>query len=322
MESGNTPTAPGGQTGSTPQLQRLNIMTPGHRALSAEAPPSRRSIRTPGSQGRNRATPQHRQATAGGLSASGRKVNAATTPHGRAAIRAIDSRRAAIFTPHRDRRRSLRTQRETPRNDLRGLSRLLARDTKPIPSSSSPRTTVKSESGGPRVSFRDDDFDDDDDLPRAPRLSIPIDVDDDDSPLQPHRSAGLEDENFTMQSIEMPRRALSEQTGSRFSFGSAGISDVFAANALRSDDVGIDSAFFPPRHAIDEDGLLLAQEDVTYERYCSSVSSGSNYHLKQQTNEGVYLLGLMRRKKTPAAIPAAKATLALPYPRMATRARS
>lgn len=257
METGNTPTGLPG----TPRMPRLSVMTPGRRAMSAEAPPSRRSIRTPGS---NRGGNPQQQQRQGGLSASGRKVNAATTPHGRAAIRALDSRRAAIFTPHRDRRRSgARAQRETPRDDLRGLSRLLARATKPIPSSSSPGTTVKSEGPASGALFEDDD----DDLPRAPRLSLPIDVDDDDDDLHPHRSAGLEDENFTMQSIEMPRRALSEQPGSRFSMASVRVSDFYAANALRSDDVGIDSAFFPPRHAIDEDGLALAQEDVTYERY-------------------------------------------------------
>lgn len=246
---------------STPQMSHFSIVTPGRRAISAE-PPSRLSIRTPGSQGRNTANLQ-RQA---GLSASGRKVNAATTPHGRAAIRALDSRRAAIFTPHRDRRRSLRAQRETPRDDLRGLSRLLAKESRPVASSSSPRTAVKSESAASVVLWEDED---DDERPlRAPRLSLPIDVDDDDdSYLRPHRSAGLEDDNFTMQSIEMPRRALSEQAPNRLSLASVRVSDFHAENAFRSDDVGIDSAFFPPRHAIDEDGIMFdAQEDVTYER--------------------------------------------------------
>ena len=262
----NTPGS--GATASHPQIARLIITTPGRRAISAE-PASRRSIRTPGSQGRN-ATTSHRQ---GGLSASGRKPNAAT-PHGRAAIRALDSRRAAIFTPHRDRRRSLREQRETPRNDLRGLSRLLAKSTKPIPASSSPHTTVKSESGASLTGLVDDGYDDDDDDDRplkAPRLSIPIDADDDDSDLRPHRSAGLEDENFTMQSIELPRRAISEQP-SRASLASVRMSDFYGANALRSDEVGIDSAFFPPRHAIDEDGIALdGREDTSYERYLNAL---------------------------------------------------
>jgi hypothetical protein len=66
-----------------------------------------------------------------------------------------------------------------------------------------------------------------------PRLSLPLGQDDeeDDSLLLPPRSAGLEDQNFTVQSIELPRRALSEQPPrrlSRGSFGSIRLSDQFA----------------------------------------------------------------------------------------------
>lgn len=127
------------------------------------------------------------------------------------------------------------------------------------------------------MGFRDyDDDDDEDELPKRPRLSLPIgdeEEGEDDDELRPHRSAGLEDENFTMQSIEMPRRAYSEQPGGRFSFGSVRMSDYFEAGEeglLRSDDVGIDSGFFPPVAPIeeaDEDGML------SFERYVKKTTS-------------------------------------------------
>jgi len=77
-----------------------------------------------------------------------------------------------------------------------------------------------------------DDLDDESDLER-PRLSLPMgeDEDEDDSFLVPPRSAGLEDENFTIKSVELPRRAASELPPSRLSRGSLGsvrMSDVFA----------------------------------------------------------------------------------------------
>jgi len=207
---------------------------------------------------------------------------AAATPHARAAFKTIDSRRAAIFTPHRARRHSLREARETPRDFLLPLGRVLARNTVPIPSSSSsPDPSSAGKGGGKRRKSRrssarggddtllegdgssgDDDDDDDDvsdDLPiKRPRFSLPIDEDeeDDDDP-QPHRSAGLEDENFTVQSIELPRRAAVELPG-RFSMGSVRMSDYFGNNAdddedqLRSEEVGIDSGFFPPVNPLEE----------------------------------------------------------------------
>ncbi|KAK3330933.1 centromere kinetochore component CENP-T-domain-containing protein [Apodospora peruviana] len=216
------------------------------------------AVRTPGSQGRGLQRPQ-------GLSASGRKAppGPTATPHARAAFRTIDSRRAAIFTPHRTRRRSgQRDARETPRNFLLPLGRVLARNTQPITTSSSspgslqnPSSGIRQPGGNTILEEEDEDDYDDEELPKRPRLSLPIDVeDDDDSPLQPHRSAGLEDENFTVQSIELPRRAISEQPGRRLSLGSVRMSDYyFNANELRSEDVGIDSGFFPPMGAFDED---------------------------------------------------------------------
>ncbi|CZR58404.1 uncharacterized protein PAC_08296 [Phialocephala subalpina] len=188
--------------------------TPLRRASSAGPSSTRRSARrTPGTG--------HR------ANGSGKKV--AVTPHGRAAKRELDLRRAG-FTPGRDRRRSGRQQRETPRDILRALSRHLAPKTLP---------TVPTPEGRPasaaKSRFRvtdDDDLDDEPELKR-PRFSLPLedDEDEDDSLLLPPRSAGLEDENFTVQSVELGRRAISEQPYgrlSRGSFGSIRMSDVFA----------------------------------------------------------------------------------------------
>ncbi|KAK3366981.1 centromere kinetochore component CENP-T-domain-containing protein [Lasiosphaeria ovina] len=250
-------------------------VTPKPRAASADPAPStsRRSIKTPGSsQARGVQRPQ-------GLSASGRKPPPlVATPHARAALRAIDSRRAAIFTPHRARRQSLREARETPRDFLLPLGRVLARNTNTINSSSSPRDQKTPGSGGGDADgdtiMEEDEYDDeDDDLPKRPRLSLPIDADDDDSDLQPHRSAGLEDDNLTARSIELPRRAFSEQPGSRYSLASMRMSDYFNGNDVPpSEEVGIDSGFFPPRNAIDQDTLDLGAGDISaYERLDSDV---------------------------------------------------
>ncbi|KAI0011404.1 centromere kinetochore component CENP-T-domain-containing protein [Xylariaceae sp. FL0662B] len=228
--------------------------TPNRRALSAE-PSSNR------------------------LSASGRRTTAtAATPHARAAIRALDQRRAALFTPGRARRRSLREQRETPRDLLRNLSRVLA------PASTAAAYTSSSsspgEGGGNNTTLatlpeeggdNDDDDDDDDDFPiERPRFSLPLGLeedDDDDSELKPPRSSGLEEENYTVQSIELPRRAWSESRLDRGSFGSVRVSD-YAGPDLRSDDVGIDSGFFPPP-ALDVDndsGGVVLDEQAMIER--------------------------------------------------------
>ncbi|KAK3693796.1 centromere kinetochore component CENP-T-domain-containing protein [Podospora appendiculata] len=263
------------------------VATPARRAVSAEPPSSadRRSVKTPVNQGR---TPFQRQQQ--GLSASARKPAPPTaTPHARAAFRTIDSRRAAIHTPHRAKRRqSVRDARETPRNFLLSLGRALAKDTQPIASSSSSPgshkaassvadakdSTISEEADEDIIGGGDyDDDDDDEDLPRRPRLSLPIDVEeDDDDDIHPHRSMVLDDENFTVQSIEMPRRAISEQPGGRFSLGSTRMSDYFNNEIIRSDDVGIDSGFFPPINALDEANFETGAEDMTvYDRLDSDV---------------------------------------------------
>lgn len=255
----------------------------------ASAPPSsvaRFSIRTPGNQVLDFRSSRHL------LSASGRKgagagsaVPTQFTPHGRAAIRTLDSRRAAINeinTPGRNRRRSVRDQRETPRDALRALSRALAPKSKTITtsSSSSPddpnsnstrkrggRSQSRSRRGGP-VTIPEDP-DDSDEFPiDRPRLSLPIDdVSDDD--LRPPRTSGLEDleDNFTMQSIELPRRQTLDNQ-SRYSMR---MSDYGPMNDLPSDDdVGVDSAFFPRANwdgDEDDSGMAgLGDDDATLER--------------------------------------------------------
>ncbi|KAI0838195.1 hypothetical protein F5Y06DRAFT_52134 [Hypoxylon sp. FL0890] len=226
---------------------------------------------------RNHTTPNRRAISAEPssnlrLSASARRNP--NTPHARAAIRAIDQRRAALFTPGRvGRRRSLgrERERETPRDLLRNLSRVLA------PTS----TAVSSSSSSPGPNANNDstlqtlmEEDDDDDFPiERPRFSLPLDRDDDDdSELKPPRSSILEDENYTVQSIELPRRAWSEAPLGRLdrgSFGSVRMSD-FAGPEIGEDDgqdndLGIDSGFFPPP-ALDDTGEVNMDENAIFER--------------------------------------------------------
>jgi histone H3/H4 len=255
----------------------------------ASAPPSsalRFSIRTPGNQVLDFQSSRHL------LSASGRKgagagsaVPTQFTPHGRAAIRTLDSRRAAIneiSTPGRNRRRSVRDQRETPRDVLRALSRTLAPKSKVITtsSSSSPddpnnsgtrkrrgRSQSRGRRGGPFAIPEDPDDSDEFPIDR-PRLSLPIDdVSDDD--LRPPRTSGLEDleDNFTMQSIELPRRQTLDNQ-SRYSMR---MSDYGPMNDMPSDDdVGVDSAFFPRANWDgdgDDSGMAgLGDDDAIFER--------------------------------------------------------
>ncbi|KAF3002340.1 hypothetical protein E8E14_006699 [Neopestalotiopsis sp. 37M] len=213
--------------------------TPGGRTATITTTPNRRAISADPISGGRR-------------SASARRP-AAATPHARAAIRTIDQRRRTIFTPGRARRRSLRDQRETPRDILRNLSRLLAPASQPVHTSSS------SSPGGGDVS--NDTLtpvleDDDDDFPiERPRFSLPLhEDDDDDSDLKAPRLSGLEDENFTSRSIELPRRAVSELPSrlGRESLGSIRFSDVPGPDIV-SDDINVDSGLFPPL-GLDDDG--------------------------------------------------------------------
>jgi hypothetical protein len=95
----------------------------------------------------------------------------------------------------------------------------------------------------------DDDLDEGPEIQR-PRFSLPIgdEDDEDDSLLQPPQSAGLEDEDYTRYSMELPRRAVSELPPgrlSRGSFGSVRVSDAFAdLNDIGSEGNIYDSSYF------------------------------------------------------------------------------
>ncbi|KAI1261583.1 centromere kinetochore component CENP-T-domain-containing protein [Xylariaceae sp. FL1019] len=186
-----------------------------------------------------------------------RRHNVGATPHARAARRTIDQRRTAIFTPGRARRRSVREQRATPRDALRNLSRLLAPASQVVTTSSSPDSAPEDGNSTLIPLAEADEEDDDDDFPiERPRFSLPMgpDDDDDDVDLKPPRLSGLEDENLTVQSIELPRRAIQD----RSSLNSVRFSDYMGPE-VQSDDVGIDSGFFPPP-ALDETEEVMMEE--------------------------------------------------------------
>ncbi|PVH70168.1 hypothetical protein DL98DRAFT_661315 [Cadophora sp. DSE1049] len=195
--------------------------TPLRRASSAGPPSTHRSARrTPAGQTR---TP----GAGNRLNGSARRA-VVVTPHGRAAQRELDLRRG--LTPGKDRRKSGLQQRETPRDILRQLSRVLAPKTQPT----APTPQGQNVATSRRPGADEDELEDGRALDR-PRFSLPMgdydEDDEDDSLLLPPRSAGLEDENFTVQSVELPRRAISEQLPgrlSRGSFGSVRMSDVSA----------------------------------------------------------------------------------------------
>ncbi|KAK7756651.1 hypothetical protein SLS62_001488 [Diatrype stigma] len=246
------------------------------------------------------------------LSASARRrgvfntTTAAATPHAKAAFRSLDQRRAAIFnTPGRRRLSGLRDARgrETPRDVLRDLSRALAPATAVIASSSSSGSGGLTSSSSPgsggggggngngrrrsrhRKSRRSGDTtlgtldgfdDDDDDFPiERPRFSLPgigDDFDDDDADLKPPRLSGLEDMDYTAQSIEMPRRAWSEGPLSgrldRGSMGSVRFSDYAGPELLSDAGADIDSGFFPPPGLDDDDDDdMVMDEQAMVERF-------------------------------------------------------
>jgi hypothetical protein len=222
------------------------MTTPLRRASSAGPPSSRDPRRTPSTQPRTPAG----IARYGGVSA---KKPLVVTPHGRAAQRQLELRR----TPGKDRRRSGRQQRETPRDALRALSRILASKSQPI----APTPTGPDPATNKRFLKHDDDLDDEPELQR-PRLSLPIGEEDeeDDSLLLPPRSAGLEDENFTVQSVELGRRARSEQPLSRLSrgsFGSIRMSDNFGDMSALHMEEDVDDSSFMGR-SIAQDGYDMS----------------------------------------------------------------
>jgi histone H3/H4 len=214
--------------------------------------PGSRPIRTPGTARTPRGGPATRPIPA--------RRAAPTTPH---AIRALRERVAAR-TPGHVRRRSGRIQRETPRDILRDLSRVLARDTGPVePSPQEPPRRA-------RTSALDlPDVDDGPD-PAVPRLSMPLgdmydDEDDSFHGVPPRQSLlpNLPDDvdNGTIQSLEFGRRAISEDPRMMFA---TRVSERFGElNELVMDDeeYEIDGTFINRRQTVNPDDLLQGTDD-------------------------------------------------------------
>lgn len=231
-----------------------NPLTPFRRAASAgPTPGSRRTpnitVRTPGTTARrsaNRPIPSRRAAP--------------TTPH---AIRALRERANAARTPGLHRRRSGKIQRETPRDILRDLSRVLAPITRPV--EPSPLATGPA----PRNPALEDIEDGPD--PVAPRLSLALgdlyDDDDDSFHEAPPRRSFLPDlpddaDTGTMHSVEFGRRALSEDPRMMFS---TRVSERFAdLNELGVDagsELEIDGPFITRRPLLDPGELILEENE-------------------------------------------------------------
>lgn len=190
--------------------------TPLNQAFGDSLPSTHRSIRrTPGTQYHPGSTKRH----------------AAATPHTQAAIREIELRRAAALTPGKGRRRSLGQRRDTPRDVLRALSAVLAPGTNVVEPSPDTKADTNRATKGVLV-----DSEDEEPALKRPRLSIPLDVeeDEDNSLLLPPipSTFAADDENLTQRSIELPRRL------SRTSFGLTRSSDRFEMFS----DVGFDAA--------------------------------------------------------------------------------
>ncbi|KAF2440231.1 hypothetical protein P171DRAFT_97146 [Karstenula rhodostoma CBS 690.94] len=229
-------------------------VTPFRRAASAGVTPRSATIRTPGTARTPRGGPATRPLPA--------RRAAPTTPH---AIRALRERANAARTPGHVRRRSGRVQRETPRDFLRNLSRVLARDTQPI--EPTPATHPRNR----RSALDLPDIDDDDDEPAAPRLSMPLDdMYDDDSfneePPRPSLLAPLPDydyDNGTVQSVEFGRRARSEDPRLDRVFGRR-ISEQFGDLhdlTINGDEYELDGNFINRRGTLLPNDLLEQEEE-------------------------------------------------------------
>jgi hypothetical protein len=144
---------------------------------------------------------------------------------------------------------------------------MLAPTSQVVHSSSSPDSPGRgADSSLPQLN-EDDEFDDDDFPIERPRFSLPLGPEeDDDDDLKPPRLSGFEEDNYTMQSIELPRRAVTENTLNRFdrsSFGSVRYSD-YVGPEIQSDDIGIDSGFFPP--PVLDDATEVVIDEAVIER--------------------------------------------------------
>ncbi|KAF5685764.1 hypothetical protein FCIRC_3253 [Fusarium circinatum] len=253
--------SPPGKAASQETPARTPSRTPNRRAISAE-PFS--GVHTPLDRSGAR---DLRASLRRGTPASASRSNA-PTPHAKAARRLLDQRRTAMFTPGKNRRQSMLQQRETPLDILRMLGRTLAPKSQPIHSSSSSSPGNKRSSSPEQREdsnlYDDDDDEDDDLLTRPPRLSLPLDIEDassTSSDLPPPRLSQLDEDNFTMQSIEMPRRIATDSRLSRGSPGSEHMSDYF--NEVTEDDIGQQSDFFPG--LLEDLQARAGQDDITLE---------------------------------------------------------
>ena len=242
----SSPISPPAKAVSQETPARTPSRTP-RRAISAEPYSARASVHTPLDR---TGTRDLRASLRRGTPASAGRSNA-PTPHAKAARRLLDQRRTAMFTPGKNRRQSMMQQRETPLDVLRNLGRALAPKSQPIHYSSSSSPSGNKPSSSPEHQeqsnlYADDDDDDDDEfLTRRPRLSLPMDDEDASSmssEIPPPRLSQLDEDNFTVQSIELPRRV--DPQLSRGSPGSERMSD-YLNNEPTEDDIGQHSDFFP-----------------------------------------------------------------------------
>ncbi|XEV03713.1 hypothetical protein FSHL1_009000 [Fusarium sambucinum] len=256
-------------TSSPPKAasQQTPAQTPSRtprRAISAEPYSARASVHTPLDR---TGTRDFRASLHRGTPASAGRSNA-PTPHAKAARRLLDQRRTAMFTPGKNRRQSMMQQRETPLDVLRHLGRALAPKSQPIQYSSSSSPGIRKSSSPTQqeqsnLYDNEDDDDDDEFLTRRPRLSLPLDEDASSmsSEIPPPRLSQLDEDNFTVQSIEMPRRYADNSRLSRGSPGSERISDYFNEP---TEDIGQQSDFFP---GFLENLDARAGEDVSLEAF-------------------------------------------------------
>ncbi|MCJ1346889.1 hypothetical protein MMC31_005109 [Peltigera leucophlebia] len=192
------------------------------------------------------------------------KAAATTTPH---AIRALRQRHAAATNTARNRRKSGREERESPRDALRQLSRILARSTQPVEPSLSPALPHSAL----RKLEKTDDDDEWEDDPQAgkPTFSIPIqneDEDEDSWAAPPRLSFPFEAE---VQSVEKARQADRAVHGGRLSRGSLGdmTDDRFGDLTNLYSDEAVDD-----HKAKTNDGILLDPEEEAQEDVMSPVS--------------------------------------------------
>ncbi|KFY36726.1 hypothetical protein V495_07639 [Pseudogymnoascus sp. VKM F-4514 (FW-929)] len=285
------------ETPYTALRQLANIIprptTPIRRASSAGPPSTHRTARrTPGAQ----------NITPGGYGPGSTRRPTAATPHGRAAAREIEMRRAAALTPGKDRRRSGLQKRETPRDILRQLSKVLAPGTNPVNALPEMR-----EAAEPRLPFTRLNDLDEEPAPTRPRLSMAIgDEDEDDSLLlPPYSDALLDEDNMTLRSVELPRRAVSEQPGgrlSRGSFGSIRYSDQFDRTIVepeRFDSSFIQGGFDDEGPFLQDDPSIMSERTGTMDMrgaFAAGRSSDIRGPFEDDEHEATFAFAVPRRE--------------------------